>query len=60
MNNKIKILYTIPNFNTAGSGIPVFKIAQSLDSNIFEPHIACLHDKGDLFQDVKKVVLKSI
>ncbi|SVD09240.1 uncharacterized protein METZ01_LOCUS362094, partial [marine metagenome] len=26
-NNKIKILYTIPNFDTAGSGIPLFKIA---------------------------------
>ena len=54
----IRILYTIPNFDTAGSGIPLFKIAQSLDPNIFEPHIACLHDRGNLFQDVKKSGIK--
>ena len=47
-----KILYTIPNFNTAGSGIPLLKIAQEFDRNYFIPEIACLHDKGDLFQDV--------
>jgi len=51
---KIKILYTIPNFDTAGSGIPLFKIAQSLDPHSFKPMIACLHNKGDLFQEVKK------
>lgn len=50
---KIKILYTIPNFDTAGSGIPLLKIATSLDTNYFHPQIACCHDRGDLFQEVK-------
>lgn len=53
-----KILYTIPNFNTAGSGIPLLKIAQEFDRNYFIPEIACLHDKGDLFQDVMKSGIK--
>ena len=55
---KLKILYTIPNFDTAGSGIPLFKIASQLDGNAFEPEIACLHDRGDLFQKVKSSGIK--
>ena len=54
MNNKIRILYTIPNFDTAGSGIPLLKIANNLDNKYFEPQIACLHERGDLFQEVIK------
>ena len=54
MYRKLKILFTIPNFDTAGSGIPLLKIAQNLDKNLFEPHIACLHDRGELFKDVQK------
>ena len=54
MTHKIRILYAIPNFDTAGSGIPLLKIAKKLDKNCFEPHIACLHDRGDLFQEVIK------
>jgi len=50
---KIKILYTIPNFYTAGSGKALLNIATSLDANYFEPHIACLHNRGELFQEVK-------
>ena len=50
---KIKILYTIPNFDTAGSGIPLLKIANSLDTNYFKPQIACCHDRGEFFQEVK-------
>ena len=50
---KIRILYTIPNFDTAGSGIPLLKIATSLDANYFESQIACLHARGELFQEVK-------
>ena len=53
MEKKIKILFTIPNFNTAGSGIAMFKIASNLNKDIFEPNIACLHDKGDYFKVVK-------
>jgi len=51
---KIKILYTIPNFDTAGSGVPLLRVAQSLDPHLFKPMIACLHNRGDLFQEVKK------
>ena len=57
---KLKILFTIPNFDTAGSGIPLFKLASQLDREKFDPEIACLHDRGELFQEVKKVVLKFI
>ena len=51
---KIRILFTIPNFDTAGSGKALLNIAIRLDKNIFEPHIACLHDKGEFFNVVKK------
>ena len=54
----MKILFTIPNFDTAGSGIPLLKIANNLDKNYFEPQIACLHNRGDLFQDVKQSEIK--
>tara|TARA_B100000214_G_C23699208_1_gene504466 strand:+ start:104 stop:478 length:375 start_codon:yes stop_codon:yes gene_type:complete len=50
---KIKILYTIPNFDTAGSGKALLNIASRLDKEKFEPHIACLHDKGEFFKVVK-------
>ena len=52
--NKIRILYTIPNFDTAGSGKALLKIASNLDRNFFEPHIACFHNKGFFFKEVKK------
>ena len=55
---KRKILYTIPNFDTAGSGIPLLKIAKNLNRESFIPEIACLHGKGDLFQDVIKSGIK--
>ena len=51
---KLKILFTIPNFDTAGSGKALLNIAIGLDKEKFEPHIACLHDKGDYFQVVKE------
>ena len=54
MNKKVKILYTIPNFDTAGSGIPLFKIASSLDKEKFSVEIACLHERGELFKDIVK------
>ena len=55
---KIRILYTIPNFDTAGSGIPLLKIAQNLNREYFKPEIACLHGKGVLFQDMIKSGMK--
>lgn len=58
MTHKIRILYAIPNFDTAGSGIPLLKIVNNLDKDYFEPQIACLHDRGDLFQEVLKSDIK--
>lgn len=52
--NKYKILFTIPNFDTAGSGKALLKIALGLDKNIFEPHIACLHNRGEYFKVVEQ------
>jgi glycosyltransferase involved in cell wall biosynthesis len=52
-NKRIKILYTIPNFDTAGTGKAMLKIIERLDQQFFEPHIACNHDRGDFFKVVK-------
>jgi len=52
-SKKIKILFTIPNFDTAGSGKAMLKIVQRLDSSVFEPHIACNHNRGAYFEVVK-------
>ncbi len=51
---KIKVLFTIPNFDTAGSGKALLKIATRLNKDIFEPHIACFHTEGDYFDEVIK------
>jgi glycosyltransferase involved in cell wall biosynthesis len=51
---KIRILYTIPNFDTAGSGIALLKMCTRLDKNLFEPMIVCLHDRGAYFEEVKR------
>lgn len=47
---KIRIVYTIPNFDTAGSGIALLKLVTRLDRHRFEPCIVCMHDRGALFQ----------
>ena len=51
---RIKILFTIPNFDTAGSGKALLNIVTRLDKKLFEPHIACLHDKGEFFKVVQE------
>ncbi|MGB0975219.1 MAG: glycosyltransferase [Flavobacteriaceae bacterium] len=52
-SKKIKVLFTIPDFDTAGSGKALLKIATRLNSQQFEPHIACMHDRGVFFKVVK-------
>ncbi len=52
MKKRIKICYTIPNFDTAGSGIALMKLIDGLDKSIFEPSIVCLHDRGSYFENV--------
>jgi glycosyltransferase involved in cell wall biosynthesis len=50
----IKILFTIPNFNTAGSGQAMLNIALGLNREKFEPHIACKTNEGDFFKIVEQ------
>src|SRR5690554_6463278 len=50
---KVRVLFTIPNFDTAGSGKALLNIALALDKNRFEPHILCRHDRGTFFKVVK-------
>ena len=52
MDKKWKILFTIPNFDTAGSGRALFNIINHLDENYFESHISCSHSKGELFKEI--------
>lgn len=51
-HKRIRILYTIPNFDTAGSGKALLNIATRLDRAQFEPHIMCMHDRGEFFKAV--------
>ena len=53
MNKRIRILFTIPNFNTAGSGKVVYDLVNGLDKTKFDISIACGHDKGVFFKVVE-------
>ena len=57
MTDKLKILYTIPNFDTAGSGKVLYDLAKGLDPNYFEVSIACKHDKGEFFKTIESLNL---
>lgn len=58
MSKRIRILYTIPNFNTAGSGRSVYDLVKHLDRTVFEPEICCFHDRGVFFKDVEALGVK--
>ncbi len=49
-----RVLFTIPNFDTAGSGKALLNLAMGLDKQKFEAHIACLHHRGAFFDMVKE------
>ncbi len=53
MDKRIKVLYTIPNFETAGSTKVVYDLIIGLDKNKFEIEIACQHNTGAFFKEVK-------
>ena len=53
MTKRIKILFTIPNFDTAGSGKVVYDLVKGLDKTIFGPEICCFHNRGTFFETVK-------
>jgi len=55
---KIKILFTIPNFDTAGSGKVVYDLVKNLDRTIFEPEICCFHDRGAFIKEIEKLDVK--
>ena len=52
---KIKILFTIPNFDTAGSGKVVYDLVKGLDTSRFEPTIAVEHSQGIFFKEVEEL-----
>ena len=52
---KIKILYTIPNFNTAGSGKALINVISRIDKDQFEASICCRHERGDLFNSAREL-----
>ena len=52
---KLKILYTIPNFDTAGSGKVLYDLAKGLDKERFEVHIAFSHSKGAFYNEVEQL-----
>jgi glycosyltransferase involved in cell wall biosynthesis len=54
MNIKKRILFTIPNFDTAGSGKALMNIALGLDMELFEVHIMCKHSRGEYFKVVQQ------
>ena len=58
MKKRIKVLLTIPNFDTAGSGKVVYDLANNLDKEIFEVEIACSHNRGKFFPIVESLGLK--
>ena len=53
--SKIKILYTIPNFKTAGSGKVVYDLVKALDKEKFAPEICCAHSEGDFFKKIESL-----
>ena len=58
MSKRIKVLYTIPNFHTAGSGKSVYDLVKGLDKNIFDPEICIFHTKGEFYKEVEKLGVK--
>jgi len=55
---KIKILFSIPNFDTAGSGKALLKVALSLNKELFVSEILCMHKRGSFFKVVEESGLK--
>lgn len=53
MQRKIRILFTIPNFLTAGSGREMMNIIERLDKKHFEPFICVETAGGQLFEEAR-------
>lgn len=50
--SKIKVLFALPNLQTAGSGREMISIAERLDKNVFEAWIGIQQPGGKLFDEV--------
>lgn len=48
----MRILFTIPNFETAGSGHALFQLAHGLKHRGFDVHIMTKHDRGVLISQI--------
>jgi hypothetical protein len=57
MPKRLHILYTIPNFDTAGSGKVIYDLASQLDAKRFKVSIVCNHDRGLFFKEVQALGL---
>ncbi len=53
--HKIKILYTIPNFKSAGSGKVVYDLVKGIDKDKFAPEICCFHSEGGFFKEIESL-----
>ncbi|SDS68858.1 Glycosyltransferase involved in cell wall bisynthesis [Formosa sp. Hel1_31_208] len=58
MSKKIRVLYTISNFDTSGSGKSVYDLVKHIDRDVFEPEICCTRDDGLFFKEVEKLDAK--
>lgn len=50
---RIRILYTITNFNTAGSGKVVYDLVNGIDASKFDVEIACESNDGAFFKTIE-------
>ncbi|MCR8666357.1 glycosyltransferase family 4 protein [Aestuariibaculum sp. M13] len=57
MSKRIRILFTISNFNTAGSGKVLYDLVRYLDKEVFDVAIACGDRKGTFFKTIENLGL---
>ena len=55
---KIRVLFTISNFDTSGSGKSIYDLVKHIDRDQFEPEICCTRDDGMFFKEVAKLDIK--
>lgn len=55
MTGRLRILFTIPNFITAGSGGAMLNIIRRLDRDLFEPAVGVLRKGGALDRTVTEM-----
>lgn len=53
--SKVKILFSIPNFDSAGSGKVVYDLIKGLDRSKFNPEILVRRTQGELFKRVQQL-----